>query len=609
LPEKEVKKLRLFIFYGHLFIKLAHLFILSVFAFFMTDLCNGFIKRLRKIQRVLPPRPQSSFLSNPSCHNLFRKTCTSRQVFLFRTNIATFSQKSNLYMMKILNVEKIRQADAYTIQNEPISSLELMERAAAACLNWIMQRFKPAVRIKLICGPGNNGGDGLALARMLEIEGYSVEVFALRFGNEQSEDFLANMQRLSSRPEIIVNWLNSGDALPDFEESDLIVDAVFGSGLSRPVEGFGLEIIRQMNTSPAQIISIDISSGLFADASSIHNPTGIVQAGFTLSFEFPKLAFLIPENELYTGEWHILTIGLHPEFLRKAETINYFLTKQDITTLIRPRPVFAHKGNFGHALLIAGSTGKMGAAVLAARACLRAGVGLLTAQVPSKGIMIMPLAVPECMTISDTSSDIFTSCPDLAAYSAIGVGPGIGTDEQTRKALKLLIQEARKPMILDADALNILSENKTWLAFLPAHSILTPHPKEFERLAGRNNDDFERLESARNFAVKFTVYLVLKGKYTAICCPDGQCFFNNTGNAGMATGGSGDVLTGIILGLLAKGYQPKDAALLGVYLHGRAGDLAARDKGQESMLASDITEHLGEAFLELEVEYIKPKHQ
>jgi len=505
--------------------------------------------------------------------------------------------------MKILSVEKIRQADAFTIQNEPIASSELMERAARACLNWLMPRFPSSVKIWIICGQGNNGGDGLALARMLAEEAYSVDVFVLKPGTQQSEDFLKNMERLESKPDVKVTTLVPGDILPVFQESDLVIDAIFGSGLSRPVEGFSEDIIRQINNCLSQVISIDIPSGLFADVSSIHNPTGIVRADFTLSFELPKLAFLVPENAVYTGEWHILPIGLHPDFIKGAETKNYLLTKLDAASIIRPRPAFAHKGIFGHALLIAGSNGKMGAAVLAARACLRSGTGLLTAHVPSKGIMVMPVAVPECMTISDASEDIFTTCPDLSSYNAIGIGPGIGTDELTSRALKLLIQEAVKPVVLDADALNILSNNKTWLAFLPENSILTPHPKEFERLAGQVNDDFERLAAARNFAVKFRIYLVLKGKYTAICCPDGVCFFNSTGNAGMATGGSGDVLTGIILGLLARGYPPKEAALLGVYLHGLAGDMAARDEGQESMLAGDITAHLGEAFLELETGY------
>ncbi|MEI6748961.1 MAG: NAD(P)H-hydrate dehydratase [Bacteroidales bacterium] len=511
--------------------------------------------------------------------------------------------------MKILSIDKIRMADTFTIENEPISSQDLMERASNACLNWIMARYSSAVKVKIVCGSGNNGGDGLAIARMLIAKGYSVEVYALKVGNQQSADFGINMQRLLSETITKVTWLAHGVSLPDFDETDLIIDAIIGSGLSRPAEGFETEIIRQINASPAEIISIDIPSGLFADQSSIHNPTGIVHADFTLTFELPKLAFMFPENALFSGEWHILSIGLHADFIASVETKNYFTTKHDITALIHPRPVFAHKGNFGHALLIAGSGGKMGAAVLSARSCLRSGAGLVTAHIPQNSLMVMPVAVPECMTSYDSSVDFFTAIPDLTPYNAIGVGPGIGTDELTHKALKLLIQEARKPMVIDADALNILSENKTWLAFLPPDCILTPHLKEFERLSGKSNDDFNRFEEARNFAVKFRIYLVLKGKYTVICCPDGQCYFNSTGNAGMATGGSGDVLTGVLLGLLARGYTPKEAAISGVYIHGMAGDYAARDKGQESMLASDIIEHLGEAFLDIEAECKKQNNR
>jgi ADP-dependent NAD(P)H-hydrate dehydratase / NAD(P)H-hydrate epimerase len=507
--------------------------------------------------------------------------------------------------MKILNVADIRQADAYTISNEPIASVDLMERAAHACLEWILPRYSTSVQVSVLCGPGNNGGDGLALARMLNGNGYSVEVFVLDNGSQQSDDFTINWQKLISLPGIKVNTITGSDQMHAFGESDLIIDAIFGSGLTRPVEGFVAEIIRQVNSSPSQIISIDVPSGLFADRSSDPKQSAIVQADFTLSFELPKLAFLIPENNLFTGEWLILPIGLHPEFINQAETKNHFLTTQEVSAIIRPRGTFSHKGTFGHALLIAGSAGKMGAAVLAARAILRSGAGLVTAHIPSDYKLLMPVAAPECMTSFDASPGSFTTCPDLFPYNAVAAGPGIGTDELTAKALKLLIQEARTPLVLDADALNILSENKTWLAFLPAKSILTPHPKEFERLAGKYSDGFERIEAARNFAVKFTVYLILKGRYTAICCPDGQCYFNSTGNAGMATGGSGDVLTGILTGLLARGYSPGEASILGVHLHGLAGDLAARERGQETMIAGDITEKLAQAFMEMNAKLAK----
>lgn len=502
--------------------------------------------------------------------------------------------------MKILTTNKIREADAYTILHEPIVSLQLMERAAKACCNWFTNRFATDVKVRVICGPGNNGGDGLAIARILALEGYTIDVYYAKLSEQFSVDFEINLGRLEKLKGVKLTLLAEGDILPDFHESDIVIDALFGSGLTRPADGLADEIIRHLNGSASKVVSIDIPSGLFADESSIQAHSAIVKADFTLSFQMPKLAFMFAENALFTGEWHILPIGLHEDFLDSVETKNYYVKRQEIRDILRPRPNFANKGNFGHALLIAGSSGKMGAAVLSARACLRSGIGLLTAHIPREGSLIMPVALPECMTRTDPGDTVFTSIGDLTPFNAIGVGPGIGTDELTQKALKLLIQEARHPIVLDADALNILSQNKTWLAFLPKNSILTPHPKEFERLAGKCNDDFERLEAARSFAVKFSVFLVLKGMHTAICCPDGQCYFNSSGNAGMATAGSGDVLTGILLGLLGRGYLPKEAALLGVYLHGFAGDLAAQALGQESMMAGDITTYLSEAFLSLD---------
>jgi len=516
------------------------------------------------------------------------------------SNLCYFYSDFQTSQMKILPTDKIREADGFTIQHEPVLSIDLMERAAKACFDWLADRFESDIKIYIFCGPGNNGGDGLAIARFLALANYNVDVYYAKLSNQFSADFSTNLDRLEELKSIKITQLFEVDELPEFHVSDVIIDALFGSGLTRPVDGFGAEIIRHLNDSASILVSIDIPSGLFADASSIHSRSAIIKSDFTLSFQLPKLAFMFAENEVFTGEWHLLPIGLHMDYLNGAETKNHFLTRTEVSKILRPRQSSAHKGNFGHALLIAGSSGKMGAAVLSARACLRSGVGLLTVHVPKEGLLVMPIAVPECMTHPDPADTVFTKAGDLTPFNAIGIGPGIGTDEQTGKALKLLIQEARYPMVIDADALNILSENKTWLAFLPENCILTPHPKEFERLAGKCNDDFERLEMARSFAVKFSVFLILKGKHTAICCPDGTCYFNSTGNAGMATGGSGDVLTGILLGLLGRGYPPKEAALLGVYLHGFAGDLAAMALGQESMVAGDITTYLSEAFLKLE---------
>jgi NAD(P)H-hydrate epimerase len=275
------------------------------------------------------------------------------------------------------------------------------------------------------------------------------------------------------------------------------------------------------------------------------------------------------------------------------------MTKRDIKPMMHKRRKYDHKGTFGHALLIAGSYGKMGAAILTAKACLRSGVGLVHAHIPKAGYEIMQTAVPEAMLSMDRYDHYFSALPELDMYHAVGAGPGLGMEKQSQMALKLLIQECQQNMVFDADALNILAENKTWLPFLPQGTILTPHPKEFQRLAGHWKDDFEKLDILRNFCSKYHVYLVLKGAHTATCFPDGKIYFNSTGNPGMATAGSGDVLTGMITGLLAQGYTPGQAAVIGVFIHGLAGDLAMKEKGMESLIAGDIIEHLGRAFREV----------
>jgi NAD(P)H-hydrate epimerase len=245
----------------------------------------------------------------------------------------------------------------------------------------------------------------------------------------------------------------------------------------------------------------------------------------------------------------------------------------------------------------------MGAAVLAAKACLRSGPGLVTAHIPRSGNTILQTAVPEAMLFLDADEDIFSGIPDLSGYSSIAIGPGIGQADATRRALKHLIQNSNLPLIFDADALNILGESKTWISFIPKGSIFTPHPKEFERLVGKSSDDFERNKIQREFSIKHGVYVVLKGAHTAITTPDGNCYFNTTGNPGMATGGSGDVLTGILAGIKAQGYSSLETCLLGVYIHGLAGDFAAEERGHEALIAGDIIQHLGNAFLSLYGEF------
>ncbi len=501
--------------------------------------------------------------------------------------------------MKILSVEKIREADAYTIANEPIADIDLMERAAGQLFGWIAKRMDSKHRFFVFAGLGNNGGDGMALSRLLTEAGYEVNVYVVRYSAKTSDSFQKNYDRFEAIAKKMLYNLKENDPFPEISARDIVVDALFGSGLTRPVKGFPGEIIRQMNASPATKIAIDIPSGLFADTSSKGADGEIVRADYTLSFQFPKLTFLLPENDVFTGSWHVLDIGLHPDFIKSVPVKNFYSTRQDVAAILKPRKKFSHKGTYGHALLIAGSYGKMGAAILAAHAALRSGVGLLHVHIPKVGYSIMQTALPEAMLSIDRYENYFSDIPELSMYNAIGIGPGLGTQHQSQMALKLLIQQYPRPMVLDADALNILAENKTWLAFLPAYSILTPHPKEFERLAGKWKDDFERLKKQRKFAEKFQLVVVLKGAYTSICTPRGDCYFNSTGNPGMATAGSGDVLTGILTSLLAQGYASMEAAIFGVYLHGLAGDIAAGKLSEEAMIAGDISANLGKAFKKL----------
>ena len=501
--------------------------------------------------------------------------------------------------MKILPVGKIREADAYTIAHEPIADIDLMERAAGKLFRWITKRVDASHRFYVFAGPGNNGGDGLALARMLTEAGYDVEVFVARFSDKNSDSFQINYDRFKELGLKKLQDMKTTASFPAIDEDAVVVDALFGSGLSRPVKGFPGEVIRKINAVPAVKIAVDVPSGLFVDTPSADAGGDIVRADYTLTFQFPKLAFLLPENDGFVGRWHVLDIGLHAEYIHRVAVRDFYVLKQDAALIRKPRKKFSHKGTFGHALLIAGSYGKMGAAVLAARAVLRAGVGLLHVHIPQAGYAIMQTALPEAMLSIDRYENYFSDIPELAPYNVVGIGPGLGTMHQSQMALKLLLQQFKLPMVFDADALNILAENKTWLAFLPHYSILTPHPKEFERLAGKWGNDFERLEKQREFAVKNQVVVVLKGAHTSICTPRGDCYFNSTGNPGMATAGSGDVLTGILTSLLAQGYASVEAAVLGVFLHGLAGDLAAKKLGQEAVSAGDIVENIGKAFRKL----------
>jgi NAD(P)H-hydrate epimerase len=495
--------------------------------------------------------------------------------------------------MKILSAEEIRNWDQFTIEHEPISSIDLMERAASRVTEWILEHY-PNHPYSIFCGKGNNGGDGLAVARQLlqDRPAAIVHIYILEFGAKGTEDFQANLARLHQFPQASLFYIQEEAHLPPLDPEDLVIDALFGSGLNRGLEGLTAKLVQHINNSGAKILSIDIPSGLFTD----HSAKGMVtiRADHTLSFQCYKPAFLFAENEESIGDLEILDIGLLPEYLDTIHPTFEFITLHSLRSIFRPRKKFAHKGNFGHAILLAGSPGKMGAAVLAAKACLRSGAGLLSVIVPLAGVEILQISVPEAMVLN--SLDI--QHIDLNKFDALGIGPGIGTSDPTEELIKGILKHAG---VIDADALNILAADPTLFSELRPKAILSPHPKEFDRMFGPSDNDFERAQKARTRAKEMNVIIILKGHYSLVALPDGEAFFNITGNAGMATGGSGDVLTGILTGLLAQGYAPVNAAKLGVFIHGLAGDIAAEKLSMEAMIASDITDNLGEAYLQFQI--------
>ncbi len=500
--------------------------------------------------------------------------------------------------MKLLNAQQIKALDAFTIQHEPISSLDLMERASRACVKRLVKLIPTDAPVLVFCGTGNNGGDGLAISRLLLDIGYSVKTFFVRYSEKISPDASENYQALQNKYPLCVHEINNGAQLPSFAPGATVIDALLGTGIHTAPAGLLEETIAFINQFN-DVISVDLPSGLFPDRSSSENKS-IVHSRLTLTFHAPKLAFLLPENFLFVPVFEVLDIGLSAEGISLMPAKNHFTTSSEISSLLQPRQKFSHKGSFGHALLLAGSPGKSGAAIIASKACLRSGAGYLTLHSTKETLQALLLALPEAMSNTDPHPDFITEVNDLEKYDAVGFGPGVGDRQETQTVLKKILQFYSGNLVIDADGLNILSENRTWLDFLPADTVLTPHPKEFERLSEKAEDDFDRLEILRRFSVRYSCIVILKGAHTAVAMPDGNVFFNSSGNAGLAKAGSGDGLTGIILGMMARGYTPPQAALIGVYVHGLAADLCARKKSMESILISDVIEKLPNAFRKLE---------
>jgi len=500
--------------------------------------------------------------------------------------------------MKIFSADQIRAWDAYTIEQEPILSIDLMERASAKCAEWIIHNNYGKEHLHFFCSKGNNGGDGLAIARLLLQKGSKVTVYILEFGNKGTDDFQTNLQKLHDVTADI-HFLQSAEFFPLLTHTDVVLDAIIGTGLNKQLEGITAALVQHINNSPATVIAIDIPTGMYADKSC--KDATVIHAHHTLSFQVYKQCFLLPENEENCGEVHLLDIGLDRDYYQHTIAKLQLIDQEMIKQIYHKRKPFAHKGQFGHALLIAGSYGKIGAAVLSAQACLRSGAGLLTVHTPLCGYTILQSTIPEAMIETDTDEHFISSIPkEITRYAAIGIGPGIDLHESTAEMLIQLLHETHQSVVLDADALNLLSIKQDLKNFLHEDCILTPHPKEFERLFGKAKNDFERTQLALQKAEELNCIIILKGHYTFIACANGDAYFNSTGNPGMATAGSGDVLTGILTGLLAQGYSAEEASVFAVYLHGLAGDLAALHLSQEAMLAGDITAHLGRAFIQLQ---------
>ena len=487
-------------------------------------------------------------------------------------------------LKKILNVEQIRATDIYSIKKYSISSLALMEKAARSFVNALRKQDLASKKILVICGAGNNGGDGFAVCRLLRDQRIDASAVLVKFRETLSKDCEVNKNKLQE-----ITVLDASSPIPDFSDFDIIIDAIFGSGLNKPVEGFVARVIEAVNNSGREIYSIDVPSGLFCD--TVSESEYIIKANLVISFQRPKLSFFFPENSAYVGSWEVVDIGLNETFIQQQKSTNFILD-QDVSKYVIPRHRQSHKGTYGHALLMAGSYGKMGAAVLSAKACLRSGVGLLTAKVPKCGYQILQIAVPEAMCLTDEHLDFLTTLPELKNYNSLGIGPGIGKDALTLKMLKSLLATKLPPLVLDADAINLISENPALANMLPENTILTPHIKEFDRLVGISKSTPERFKKQKAFSKKHKCIIVLKDANTCISSPEGMRYFNTSGNHGMATGGSGDVLTGIITGLLAQKYKPLEAAIIGVYFHGKAGDQAVRHRSYSSLIASDIIEQL-----------------
>lgn len=492
-------------------------------------------------------------------------------------------------MIAVPDTNQIREADRFTIQHEPISSINLLQRATQKLFVALKPERKKFKHFIIFCGPGNNGGDGLTIAKHLLTEKKSVSVYVLQC-HKYSAEFLQCLHELEYQQQQI-HFIKSKKDFPTIASNDCVIDALFGSGLSKPLSGIAAQLVQHINKNSSPTVCIDIPSGMHAD---VLMKSPCIHAHRTLSIQFPKLSFFIPDSGQHVGEFQIVNIGLLKNAIAQNDWKHFLIEAADVKKILHPRNKFDHKGKFGHALLVAGSHGMYGAATLAALACMRSGAGKTTLFTDDLFAKEISVAHPECMTNTSSFSNLLSVINQN--YTAVGVGPGLGGRMKKEIDLQKLFATTKIPLLLDADALNELSRNKKLLYHIPANSILTPHVGEFDRLFGTSANGFIRHEKQISASKKFNCIIVLKGAYTCISTPDGKCYFNSTGNAGLAKGGSGDVLSGIITSLLAQHYSTLHSAIAGVYLHGLAADLATKKIHINSLLATDVVNNISNAF-------------
>ncbi|AWU43490.1 bifunctional ADP-dependent NAD(P)H-hydrate dehydratase/NAD(P)H-hydrate epimerase [Blattabacterium sp. (Cryptocercus kyebangensis)] len=507
--------------------------------------------------------------------------------------------------MKILSLNQIKKIDQYCIDNEDISSIELVERSAKSCFNWIIHHYRNIQKVILLAGNGKNGGDGLSLARMLSQYGTVITVYILNISNHFSPEFIINKNKILKYGGIELKNIYKGENFPILDnKNSLLIDAIFGTGLNRPIKKYWKSFFHYINENKfIPVISIDLPSGLFMEKNQ-KDFEGIIKATHTLTFQSPKLPFFLSDYAKYIGKWHLLNIGWKDSYSNEMCVKNFYVDDIFIKSIYKKRKKFSHKGNYGHGLLVGGYYGMIGSMALSAKASFRIGIGKLSVYVPRCGYQILQILIPEAIIKTDSKDKFISNIPTNIHVNAIGIGMGMGEKTITAYALEsffLKNKENKIPMVIDADAINILSNQLKIMNSIPEKTILTPHPKEFRRLCGPWKDDYQKLDLLKNFSKKYKIYIVLKGAHTVISTPNGNLYFNSTGNPGMSTAGSGDVLTGIITGLLAQGYSPKKSCIMGVYLHGLAGDIASIEKNEESIIAEDIINYIGKSYQKMKM--------